>query len=147
MNKTYCTLNNSKLVWQIDKINNNKAYLSMGNKKLVTDISNIHILKYYTPVDISSVSISKENTSNMPNEIMLRHMTKQEAIDTLDKFIDKSVTNSLPRVKIIHGKNGGIIRKAVHDYLDNCEFISSYNFGDYHEGGFGVTIAYIKRYN
>jgi len=146
MKNNYCTLKNSKLIWKIEKEDNNKVYLSMNNKKMITDLSNITIINNYSPDKNNKVSIITSDTE-VSSEIMLRHMTKLDAMKELDKFIDSAITNGLARVKIIHGKHGGIIRNAVHKYLDNNSYISSYNFGDYHEGGFGVTIAYIKRYN
>ena len=47
MKNEYCTLNNSKLIWKIEKINNDKVYLSMNNKKLTTNMNNISIIKNY----------------------------------------------------------------------------------------------------
>lgn len=147
MKKQYCTINNSKLIWEIEKINKEKVYLVMNNKKMVTDIDKITVIENYIPDEINNISITTNISQNVPSEIMLRHLTKLEAVENLDRFIDRAIANGLARVKIIHGKHGGIIRNAVHEYLDNHPYISSYNFGDYHEGGFGVTIAYIKRYN
>lgn len=145
MKNEYCTLKNSKLIWKIDKITNSKVFLSMNNKKLTTTLDNISIIQDYIPNTKKEINIQLENTT-ISNEIMLRHKTKLDALEELDKFIDNAICNKIPRVKIIHGKHGGIIRNAVHEYLDNSPYISSYNFGDYHEGGFGVTIAYIKSY-
>lgn len=145
MKNEYCTLNNSKLIWKIEKINNDKVYLSMNNKKLTTNMNNISIIKNYSPDKESKVRIQLQN-NDINSEIMLRHKTKLDALEELDKFIDNAICNNLARVRIIHGKHGGIIRNAVHEYLENHANISSYNFGDYHEGGFGVTIAYIKRH-
>lgn len=147
MKKQYCTIKNSKLIWEIEKLDKTKAYLRMNNKKMVTNINNITIVDNYKPVETNNVKITTNINQNVPSEIMLRHLTKLEAIENLDRFIDKSIASGNVRIKIIHGKHGGIIRNAVHEYLDNHPYISSYNFGDYHEGGFGVTIAYIKRYN
>lgn len=146
MQNKYCTLKNSKLVWKIEKTDNNKVHLSMNNKKMITTIDNINMLDHYMPEENNKVSIITASKT-VPSEIMLRHLTKLDALEELDKFIDKAIAVGLARVKIIHGKHGGIIRNAVHEYLDNHPYISSYNFGEYHEGGFGVTIAYIKRYN
>lgn len=146
MENKYCTLKNSKLIWKIDKIENNKVYLSMNNKKICTTLDNISISEEYTPDIKKEINIHLKDTDTY-SEIMLRHLTKLDAMEELDKFIDKAIASGLARVKIIHGKNGGVIRKAVHEYLDNHPYIESYNYGDYHEGGFGVTIAYIKRYN
>lgn len=146
LKEKYCTLKNSKLIWKIEKVYNDKIYLTMNNKKIVTNIDNISIIQDYIPEKNNTVSIIT-NDKDAKSEITLRHLNKLEAMEELDKFIDNAITSGLARVKIIHGKNGGIIRNAVHDFLDNHPYISSYNFGDYHEGGFGVTIAYIKRYN
>ena len=146
MKDMYCTLKDSKLIWKIEKTNNKKVYLAMNNKKMITDIENISILDDYSPEANSSVSIIP-TTGNASSEIMLRHLNKLEAMEQLDRFIDKAIASGHTRIKIIHGKHGGVIRNAVHEYLNNNQYISSYNFGDYHEGGFGVTIAYIKRYN
>lgn len=146
MQNKYCTLKNSKLIWKIEKVDRNKVHLIMNNKKMVTNIDNITILDCYIPEKDNNVSIIRSD-AEISSEIMLRHLTKLDALEELDKFIDMALSNGLARVKIIHGKHGGIIRSAVHEYLDNHPYISSYNFGDYHEGGFGVTIAYIKRYN
>ena len=143
MKNKYCTLKNSKLIWKIDKIDNTKVYLSMNNKKLTTNIDNISIIQDYIPTEKTTINMQL-NEPNVSTEIMLRHKTKLDTLKELDKFIDNAICNKLPRVKIIHGKHGGIIRNAVHEYLDNSPYISSYNFGDYHEGGFGVTVAYIK---
>ena len=147
MEKKYCKVYNSKLVWEIQKTSGNKAYLIMNNKKMIIDIDKITIIEGYMPSETKHVSITTNTTQQIEPEIMLRHLNKLEALEQLDRFIDKAIASGLARVKIIHGKHGGIIRNAVHEYLDNHPYISSYNFGDYHEGGFGVTIAYIKRYN
>lgn len=144
MENSYCTLNGSKLVWKIHKIEKDKVYLEMDNKKMVTNLDNISILNEYTPKSVYSVTFEVNHNLDIPNEIMLRHKTKEEAMYELDKFIDKAISNNLPRIKIIHGKNGGVLRKAAHEYLENSPYVSSYSLGLYHEGGLGVTIAYLK---
>lgn len=111
---------------------------------MVTNLDNISILNEYTPKSVYSVTFEVNHNLDIPNEIMLRHKTKEEAMYELDKFIDKAISNNLPRIKIIHGKNGGVLRKATHEYLENFPYVSSYSLGLYHEGGLGVTIAYLK---
>ena len=157
INNTYkktkhCILNDSKLIWEIYKETENKIYLKSGNKKIITDTNNIRLLD---ETEISSIQKVTTNSVNhnistvkdnvdIPNEIMLRHKTKLDALQDLDKFIDTAVLCKLPYVKIIHGKSGGIIRSAVHEYLNFSPYIESYHYGEYHQGGFGVTIAKLK---
>ena len=145
MENSYCTLKDSKLIWKIYKVDKNKVYLEMNNKKMVTDINNIVLLNDYIPIVDTSISLNINRSADVPSEIMLRHKTKEEAMYELDKFIDTAICANLPRVKIIHGRSGGILRKAVHEYLDNSPFVSSYSLGMYHEGGLGVTVAHLKK--
>ena len=84
------------------------------------------------------------DTEGFTNEIMLRHQTVEVALENLDKFISQAICNKEKRVKIIHGRHGGILRNAVHDYLKNSPYIESFKLGDYYEGSIGVTIAYLK---
>lgn len=91
-----------------------------------------------------NVTVNLKGNQEDQNEIMLRHQTVEEAISNLDKFIDTAICNKLHRVKIIHGKSGGILRKAVHDYLSNNTNVEEYHLGGYFEGQFGVTIAILK---
>lgn len=144
MENRYCTLNDSKLVWKINKIEKGKVYLEMNNKKMVTNICNINILEDYVPYNQDKITISLDSSIPTPAEIMLRHKTKEEAMYELDKFMNKVICNKLPRIKIIHGRSGGILRKAVHEYLESSPYVSSYSLGLYHEGGLGVTIAYLS---
>lgn len=151
MNK-YCTLNGSKIIWEIYKKNNNNVYLKNENKKILTSEENITILDDSAALEmlnlvpplkgnITIISDTINSNTYYNNEIMLRHKTKINAINDLDKFIDSAILQKHQFIKIIHGKRGGIIRKAVHEYLDTCPYVVSYHYGEYHEGGFGVTIA------
>lgn len=77
-------------------------------------------------------------------EIMLRHQTVEEALNNLDKFIDNAICNNVKIVKIIHGKQGGKLRHAVHEYLENSPYVKEHRLGGYYEGSYGVTIAFLK---
>lgn len=76
--------------------------------------------------------------------IMLRHQTVEEAITHLDQFIDHAICNNIKQIKIIHGKNGGILRKSVHEYLLQHPSVKEHRLGGYYEGSYGVTIAFLK---
>ena len=78
------------------------------------------------------------------NEIMLRHQTVEVAMENLDIFISKCVCTRQKRVKIIHGKHGGILRNAVSEYLKNSPYVDNFHLAEYYEGSYGVTIAYLK---
>ena len=72
---------------------------------------------------------------------MLRHKLKDEAISELDKYIDQAIVAKLGRVRIIHGRHGGVLRDAVHEYLKAHPHVKSFEIAGYGEGGIGVTVA------
>jgi DNA mismatch repair protein MutS2 len=47
----------------------------------------------------------------------------------------------LPWVRIVHGKGTGVLRQAVHETLTEHPLVKSFRFGDWGEGGTGVTIV------
>lgn len=78
------------------------------------------------------------------SEIMLRGMTVEEAIESLDKFLDNAIIAGVAQVYIIHGKGSGILRKNLTAYLKKHKVVDTIRIGDWNEGGHGVTIARLK---
>ncbi len=141
----YVRIKNTNLVGNIIRINSN-TYIVSINCKLVTVLKDL-VEKENDIVQLnnrSKVTYKLNLDLNFKNEIMLRHKTKEEAIYELDKFIDSAIINKVTIIRIIHGKNGGILREAVHDYLKNNKRVESYKLAGYFEGQFGVTIANLK---
>ena len=78
------------------------------------------------------------------DEIMIRHQTVLEAIENVDRFLNDSIAHRNKRVRIIHGRHGGILRKAVHEYLSTLPYVESFHIADTNEGSIGATIVYLK---
>jgi len=147
MKSKYCKLLDSNKIYEIEKIDGNTITLKNANLVIVTDISKVVILEEEN-INVrssnSSITISV-NSDVVPNEIMLRHKLKEEAIIELDKYIDRAIVAKLGRVRIIHGKHGGILRQAVHEYLSSHPQVKEYHIADYSEGGLGVTVAILGK--
>lgn len=74
-------------------------------------------------------------------ELDLRGMYGDEAIQAVEKFFDDAVLAGLHRVDIIHGKGTGALRKRVTQFLQNNRSVKSYRLGEWNEGGTGVTVV------
>lgn len=83
-------------------------------------------------------------TASADNRCDLRGMTSDEAIFTLEAFIDSMLRTAINEFTVIHGKGTGVLRKEVHKYLKNCKFVKTYRLGVYGEGEDGVTIVTLK---
>jgi DNA mismatch repair protein MutS2 len=75
------------------------------------------------------------------DELHLRHLTLDEALPKLDKYLNDAFMAGLYRVRIIHGKGTGTLRQAVRKKLDKHPLVDSYRPAVYGEGGAGVTIV------
>ncbi len=68
----------------------------------------------------------------------------EEAIGTLDKYLDSAYLVGLPFVYIVHGRGTGALRNAVVEYLRKHPHVSNFYIGKPEEGGIGATIVYLK---
>ena len=81
------------------------------------------------------------NPKQVTDEIHLRHLTVDEALLKLDKYLNDSFMAGLYQVRVIHGKGTGTLREVVRKQLARHPLVESYRPGEYGEGGAGVTIA------
>ena len=141
----YCKLQDSNKIYLIEKEVGNEVILIYENVRVRTNKDNIVLIEDFTPQKRSAKAKINITSENIPNEIMLRHKFKDEAIAELDKYIDQALVAKLGRVRIIHGRHGGILREAVHEYLKHHPYVKSFEIAGYGEGGIGVTIAILGK--
>lgn len=140
----YCKINDGSKIYMVENIENDIVKARCGNTVIFTNINHVNFIDEIVSDKKTKRYNIELNNEKVQNEIMLRHLTKNVAVDMLDKYIDQAVVARLPLIKVIHGKHGGIIRSAVHEYLDTSPFVESYRLGHLHEGGIGVTIVKVK---
>ncbi len=75
------------------------------------------------------------------NEVHLRHLTVDEALIKLDKYLNDAFMAGLYQIRVVHGKGTGTLRQVVQEQLARHPLVKSYRPGGYGEGGSGVTIA------
>ncbi len=83
-------------------------------------------------------------TAAVPSQVDLRGMMTDEAIASLERFLDTAMMGKLETVTIIHGKGTGAVRSAVRTYLKRSRYVKSFRPGRYGEGEDGVTVAELK---
>ena len=110
----------------------------------------IHISKLEKIKDDNKSNNKKQNyisnnvgkkTLEMSTELKLLGMTVDEALPTLEKYLDDAYLSNMASVRIVHGKGTGALKKAVQEYLKKNPHVKSYRLGMYGEGDSGVTIV------
>jgi DNA mismatch repair protein MutS2 len=74
-------------------------------------------------------------------EINLRGQRADEALDSLDRYLDSAYLAGLPFVRIVHGKGTGKLRQVVREALKGHPHVKSFEAGGDKEGGEGVTVV------
>ena len=72
-------------------------------------------------------------------ELDLHRLTVDEALPKLDEFLHAAYQAGLYRVRVVHGKGTGILRREVGRCLANHPLVRSYGPADRHHGGIGAT--------
>ena len=121
----YVKVTNSNITGKI--VNISKQYITILANDKIVKLKKEQIEKIKEPTNISKdIKVNVQLSSPPIDEIMIRHQTVEEALSNLDKFIDNAICNNVKIVKIIHGKNGGILRKEVHKYLENSPYVKEH---------------------
>ena len=92
----------------------------------------------------TSVKIRQEVPRTAHLECNLIGMRVDEALETMDKFLDDARLANLKSVRIIHGDGTGALRKAVHQKLKGDHTIDSFRLGTPSEGSTGATVVVFK---
>jgi DNA mismatch repair protein MutS2 len=77
-------------------------------------------------------------------ELDLRGQRADDALQMLERYIEKASMAGLPFVRIIHGKGTGKLRQEVRAALKEHPNVVSYEEGGDKEGGAGVTVAKLE---
>ena len=141
-------LNNSDTMGQVLEINRDNLVVALGDlrsvlkKNRVQKISNTQAKK---SIQSSSYSGSiSEAISSFSAELDLRGRRGEDALQEVEKYLDRSVMMGFPFIKIIHGKGDGILRKLIREYLKKYSQVTRVEDEHPDRGGDGISYVYLK---
>ena len=77
----------------------------------------------------------------IPSTLDLRGARVEEAMETLDRYLDRASVAGATRVTIIHGHGTGAMRDAVRSQLASHPLVKDWRPGERGEGGDGASIV------
>lgn len=78
---------------------------------------------------------------NFHQDLDVRGMRGDEAINAVTYFIDDAILVGMPRVRILHGTGTGILRQLIRQYLATVPNVTSYKDEHVQFGGAGITVV------
>ena len=132
----------------VSSLGEEQAEIMVGNLRVRVDLYDLELLGG-KPQEKQRVEV-RTDTSNfqVPSpgvELSLRGYAVDEALEKLERYLDRAFVSGLPYVRIVHGKGTGKLRDAVRRELKSHPHISRFESGAYNEGGDGVTVAFLKK--
>ena len=120
-----------------------EATVQAGVMKMKVHISQMRRVKEEAPKKTArnQVSVAPRPASL---ECDVRGMNLEEAIMTVDNYLDNCVMQSLKSVHIIHGKGTGVLRSGIQAHLKRHPSVKEFRLGRYGEGEDGVTVVTLK---
>ena len=79
------------------------------------------------------------------DSIDLHTFRANEVKDLLNDYLEAASEKGFEEVRIIHGKGTGVLRRTVHSVLKNHPLVISFREASPAAGGWGATIAVIRR--
>ncbi len=86
----------------------------------------------------------RERQLNFSQEIDVRGMRVDEAVQALTYYIDDAIRFNAKRVRILHGTGTGALRQYLRQYLDTVPGIKSYHDEHVQFGGAGITVVELE---
>ena len=82
-----------------------------------------------------------EKKLHFKQEIDVRGMRGDEALQTVTYFIDDAIQVGASKVRILHGTGSGILRQLIRDYLSSVPGVRRYHDEHVQFGGAGITVV------
>jgi DNA mismatch repair protein MutS2 len=84
-------------------------------------------------------------TAGFERELNVRGERVEEAIEKVRDLVREAHALQAESVRVLHGKGTGALRDAVRRYLKDERLVERFEDAVPYEGGFGVTVAYLRR--
>ena len=83
----------------------------------------------------------REKQLNFNQEIDVRGMRADEALQAVTYFIDDAIQVGCTRVRILHGTGTGVLRQVIRQYLKTVPGVSHFQDEHVQLGGAGITVV------
>ncbi len=146
-------LDGTGTVGNILEINGSNAVVAFGMLKTTVSLSRLvpTIKKVDTSarkaasfISTATVDAARERQLNFRQEIDVRGMRVDEAVQAVTYFIDDAVQFGAGRVRILHGTGTGALRQYIRDYLHTVPAVESSGDEDVRFGGAGITVVNLR---
>lgn len=97
-----------------------------------------------TFVSSATTDNMRDRQLNFKQEIDVRGMRVDEAVQAITYFIDDAIQFNARQVRVLHGTGTGALRQYLRQYLDTVSGVRSYRDEHVQFGGAGITVIELE---
>jgi hypothetical protein len=146
--------------WPLARLIGPKAWIGLGVFGGLLAILTLAVLfgpssKVSSNNDVDESGVAEENEEavdpEMPVEIPvedsidLHPFPPRDVPDVVDAYLEVAVEKGFTEVRLIHGRGIGVQRDRVQSLLARHSLVSGFHDAPADRGGWGATIAYLKK--
>jgi DNA mismatch repair protein MutS2 len=139
-------LRNGGAQGKIIRIDGNIALVEMGALKVEVTLDNLTFATQKGDLRKPKMVHTDLVSADQPTkkELDIRGFRRDEALTQVQKFVDNGLIQGLAQLSILHGKGDGILKKAIHRFLNEYQTPLRYEHPEADAGGDGITIIYLS---
>ena len=122
------------------EIQNDTATIEINGKRIKIKIESLFVVSK-PQRETEQVTYDIEYEPLGSTSIDVRGREREEALESVDRFLDQALLNGVHEVTIIHGVGEGILASAIRSQLQADPRATSFRPGRAYEGGDGVTFV------
>ena len=126
---------------RLDRLEPAKAPVKEQTK---TEERNAQIVGSYATLGAGTRAAIDSRKANFHQDLDVRDMRGDEAIQAVTYFIDDAILVGMSRVRILHGTGTGILRQLIRQYLATVPNVAHYRDEHVQFGGAGITVVDIE---
>lgn len=146
-------ISGQKAIGSILEMKDDTALISMGGIiKSYVPLTRLHhavpeekkgLQKSSTPIAGAKMIVDQihEKRLHFKQDLDVRGMRANEAVQSVSYFIDDAIQLGISRVRILHGTGTGALRMAIREYLEGVGSVRKYADEHVQFGGAGITVV------
>lgn len=147
----YVVMEGNSTVGQILSVDGKWAVVAFGMLKTKVELKKLRKSQSKTAVKQEKSFVSKATSDdirkrqlNFKQEIDIRGMRADEAIQAVTYFMDDAMQFNVRQVRILHGTGTGVLKVRIREYLNALSGVKSYRDEHVQFGGAGITVVELE---
>lgn len=146
-------INELEIVGEVTRINDADVYIRFGTANLRTTADKVRKISRtqakkaadnHAYLKKNIMHDLEEKVSRFNITLDIRGQRCEEAVTSVEKYLDEATLLSVKDVSILHGKGNGVLRTVIREYLSHHKEVSSFCDANIETGGTGITRVKLK---